>query len=247
MAADQIGLWLVDLGAHGEALEALNCAQAVLAADEQAWPHGERNSHRANRRATRIALRLLLARSGCDAAFGRPFVYAPGGKPGLSDRALEFSIAHSGGHALIAISRAGPVGVDLERPRALSLSPGRRRLIEAAGAALDGPRTRLPGSVSVDATVETLAAWTRLEAVAKARGSGIGSLLTDLGITAAGLRCQSPQLVAAAAAALRDHADLWVGSLELSADLVGAIAWPRRVAAGPPSWLRFDSALLAAG
>ena len=58
----------------------------------------------------------------------QPFVTGPAGKPALADRSLQFSLSHVEGYALIGLTRAGDIGVDLERDRPLRLSaaPPRR-------------------------------------------------------------------------------------------------------------------------
>ena len=126
-----------------------------------------------------IALRVLIER-----AFGPewrrvPYHISPEGKPSLPDAAGGFSLSHIPGWALIALAATGPVGVDLERRRPISLSPVRREQLEWAAAALV-PQRALP----VDAEARFLQAWVRLEAVAKAGGMGLGRL-TD------GARCDA--------------------------------------------------------
>jgi 4'-phosphopantetheinyl transferase len=133
----------------------------------------------ASRQVAHAALRIVLAGHIGLAEARRPFRAAPGGKPALVgplNRPLDFSLAHCATAALIAISRDGPVGVDLEAPRPIRIAEARRiALIDAAtslapGAALpDGP-----GDAGL------LQAWTRLEALAKATGEGIGALLERL-------------------------------------------------------------------
>jgi 4'-phosphopantetheinyl transferase len=118
---------------------------------------------------TRSALRARLA-----AYLDRPpesiaFRYGATGKPmlqGVGD--VHFSVAHSGDVALVAVARAAPVGVDLERIRAV---PRRRRvaarvLAPASAAALDA----LPPERQDEAFIW---AWTQREAYVKAIGGGV--------------------------------------------------------------------------
>ena len=71
-----------------------------------------------------------------------------------------------------------------------------------------------------------LQAWTCLESLAKARGSGVGALLTDLGITAAGTRSVSDAEIAASAARVLDVSTLVVRPLPMPPGLYAAIAGP---------------------
>jgi hypothetical protein len=124
-----------------------------------------------------IALRLVLARHvGIDRA-RLPFIIAPGGKPALAVDGPQFSLAHCDGAALIAISRDGPVGVDIEAPRAIRISPDRRLMLEAEAQSLD-PARPLPVEPP---DRRFLQAWVRLEALAKTTGEGVGSLLGRVG------------------------------------------------------------------
>ncbi|MFC8520960.1 4'-phosphopantetheinyl transferase family protein [Streptomyces sp. NPDC057257] len=132
------------------------------------------------------ALRAVTALYG-----GRPvsqvtFVAGRFGKPYVSgDPGLRISLSHTEGLALVAVSRDGPVGVDVERVRPLRDPAGLRRQMlspwEAAGAgglSLDGP-----GDDWLDGTAEALhdglfTRWACKEAVLKALGSGLAGDLT---------------------------------------------------------------------
>jgi phosphopantetheinyl transferase len=92
----------------------------------------------------------------------------------------DFILSHSGDVALIAIGERTLTGVDAEVRRPVRIGAERRRLIEVAGAAAL-PGVPLPAG---DADMHFLAAWTRLEAIGKMRGTGIGALLVTLDITA---------------------------------------------------------------
>lgn len=125
--------------------------------------------------ATRGALRILLSRYlGTDAGairFGR----APNGKPvleaGTRTDDIRFSVAHSGGAAVLAVASATETGVDLEQVR-----PG----LATASIALRYFRPdeveRLAG-LSREAYDEAfLRCWTRLEARLKLSGRGLVAL-----------------------------------------------------------------------
>jgi 4'-phosphopantetheinyl transferase len=182
-------------------------------------------------RTARIALRLQLESIVGEDLRRIPFKAGPGGKPQLARRhgALDFSLSHSGGHVLIAIADPGPVGVDLERLRPLAIAADRREAILAAAAAtVPGPRR------DEDlADADFLQAWVRLEALAKARGSGIGLLLRHLGLTGHRRRRGATAAGQAAAALLRDDG-LMVQDLALPAGLFAAVSARR----GTPSRIR---------
>jgi 4'-phosphopantetheinyl transferase len=186
-------------------------------------------------RTARIALRALLESVvGADVR-RRPFAAGPAGKPLLATGrgTLDFSLSHSARHALIAIGEPGPVGVDVERLRAVSIGGERREVLIAAAEAM---------VVSADAREPTgadasfLQAWVRLEAFAKARGSGIGVLFRDLGLTEARRRQRAAAAGQAAAGLLRE-AGLVVCDVTLPAGLFAAVAarasGPSRIEAQP--------------
>jgi 4'-phosphopantetheinyl transferase len=129
-------------------------------------------------RASRIATRIALERIVGPGLRQIPFEIEPGGRPVLPGRLAHFSISHTGSAALIAVSASMPLGVDLERrARPLKMSPDRRhRIVAAVGRFAAQPHL----SAANDADV--IAAWVRLEAVAKALGIGIGRLLTQEGV-----------------------------------------------------------------
>ncbi len=124
-----------------------------------------------------LALRLVLAREIGRAAALKPFSKSPLGKPSLDGSAPAFSLSHSGKRALIAISRDGAVGCDIEAPRVPRLPAGKRDMIIAAAADIAGEP--VPASPPEHAFLQ---AWVRLEAVAKATGEGMGRILTRYGI-----------------------------------------------------------------
>lgn len=97
------------------------------------------------------------------------------GKPVVANQDLDVSLAHAGHLGLIGISRAGAIGVDIDRVRAVSLSALRRTHLIALGVALaDGAPVPAPQSEA-----GFVQAWTRIEAVAKARGDGLARLLGE--------------------------------------------------------------------
>lgn len=169
-------LWLVDVADAGPALAALEDAVPRLSKDERQRA-AELSRHGKEWRLLRVALRLLLERAVGPRLRGVPFRTTARGKPELPwDAGVCFSLSHSGRHGIIAIA-SSEVGVDIEHDRRVQFPPDRQAAMQAAARALV--------SASSDPGPEPLAilqAWVRLEAWGKARGSGVGALLHDLGI-----------------------------------------------------------------
>lgn len=92
------------------------------------------------------------------------------GKPQLADRSagIHFSLAHSGRHVVVAVSRAAAVGIDVEclKPKA-DYRPMYRRTLTADEAVAFQAGGGQPH--------DFLRAWVRKEAVAKAVGTGIAT------------------------------------------------------------------------
>jgi 4'-phosphopantetheinyl transferase len=236
-------LWRIDLAAAAAALAAIErrtgrisddeAARARLMADREAAEHWL---------ASRTALRLLVERWRAGAAaraeYRRmPFKLGAGGRPHLADASLCFSLAHSAGIMLLAIGRKPPVGVDVEPVRRLAMPAARAALILAAGTALAGPETRfvetrrsVGGADGSGANVRgAIMAWTRIEALAQARGPSLAAVLDALGIVGAAPGATTPALAAERAQALAAAAGLAIHDLVLAAaddgrPAVGALA-----------------------
>jgi 4'-phosphopantetheinyl transferase len=104
----------------------------------------------------------------------------PHGKPALRGGDVEFSVTHSGDLVAVAVA-AAPVGVDVEqledRPRGDPVALARVVLAEPEQAALAAlaPAARARAF---------LVAWTRKEAVTKARGDGLRAPFREVVVTA---------------------------------------------------------------
>jgi phosphopantetheinyl transferase len=121
-----------------------------------------------------VALRCVLATALGRAPREIALAAGPHGKPGLApgqDGGLRWNLSHSGRLALVAVARDVEVGADVERvrpwpdddrvlPLDLLASRARRRLAALPAAAR--PR-------------EFARCWTRVEAVAKALGTGLAA------------------------------------------------------------------------
>jgi 4'-phosphopantetheinyl transferase len=170
----EMELWFVDLQASAEALERIEAKTPRLSETcESQFAAMAVAGARRDRRLTHIALRIALERKIGPAVRGVAFARSASGEPSLPDRGANFSIAHTHGLAVIAISNVGPIGIDIETTRLVRMPALRRAPIEqeairlAAGAPLGGR----------DADERFLRAWVRIEAIAKARGTGVGPLL----------------------------------------------------------------------
>jgi 4'-phosphopantetheinyl transferase len=172
-------VWIVDLVSLGPRLVAAEAARRVLTAAERTRADSIADERsRARWIAAHAALHLALG-----ARVGRPVMFepaAPSAKPRVTGWDGDFSLSHTGDLVLIATGERTGIGIDAEVRRPARISAERRRLIEVAGAACL-PGVPLPAA---DAEMHFLAAWTRLEAIGKMRGTGIGALLETLGITA---------------------------------------------------------------
>lgn len=122
--------------------------------------------------AGRSALRRLLGQYLGVAPEALAFAYGPHGKPGLSGGesawGLAFNFSNSENLALLAVARAGTVGIDIEhRGRNISVAPFTRHILSESETA---KLARLPARRHKHAL---LAAWTRKEAYLKALGVGL--------------------------------------------------------------------------
>jgi 4'-phosphopantetheinyl transferase len=132
----------------------------------------------------RAVLRSLLVRYLGGSARGWNFAYSTKGKPSLpgerNGTGLEFSVAHSHGTAVIAVTRGHPVGVDVERVRPLA---DLQQMVRACFAEEEQQEFWcLPKSVQLRAF---FAGWTRKEAILKATGEGLSRPLGSFAVTIA--------------------------------------------------------------
>ncbi len=149
----------------------LDTAYAVLTGDERERAARMRaGAVREEFIVARGYLRRLLARLLGGAANGIALEVGPHGKPRLAEeRGIWFNVAHSRGMILIAISRTGAVGVDVEWvDRSVEALEIARSAFHPADVA------RIEGATSErERVAEFYRCWTRKEAVAKADGRGL--------------------------------------------------------------------------
>lgn len=193
------------------------------------------NAWAASRIATRFVLESVVGERSARDVRRVPFDVSTSGKPHLPASGCHFSLSHCDGHALIAVSKHGEIGVDVERRRPLAFSLANRQRLIALAQALTQPVSEDNGAdaepgAADDASV--LTAWVAIEAFAKASGTGVGRLL-EAGRRPSDQRANSALApfeawraerlrlepdVFAAVAVLRSEAPLRVLQLAMSAD-----------------------------
>ena len=127
------------------------------------------------------ALRRILAEELGVAPAALVFSEGERGKPGLPAHAeLHFNLSHSASCALVALTRAAPVGVDVEqrRPMEYAETIARRYFSPAEIVAFDA----LPAAERLRAFYRC---WTRKEAYLKATGEGLALPLVGFDVTLA--------------------------------------------------------------
>jgi 4'-phosphopantetheinyl transferase len=224
-------LWCVDLSAAASALKAIEQRISRLSAEDRARAAQFSDARvREDWLATHIALRLLIERAVGPAWRGAALTREARGKPQLAGAPLGFSLSHARGVALIGLTPAGTIGVEVERTREVRMAAERRAAVEAAGAALGA-------SLAGDGNTRFLHAWVRLEAYAKADGCGIGRLLTQLGILgvaaaeradASGMLGRMGEVAGGAADGVRDLQlgdDIYAAAAFIGAQPVADVAW----------------------
>ena len=102
------------------------------------------------------------------------------GKPRLEDGAgaLEFSLSHSGLHAVLAVCRTVPLGIDVEQVKP---ERDRTRLIEGVLSELE--RRAIEALPAEGQGLAFLRDWTRKEALLKATGHGLAIPLKSVTVS----------------------------------------------------------------
>jgi len=190
LAGNELHIWWAELPLSDRSFSRV---ASTLSADERA--RADRflfERHRQNYVGAHGILRDVLSRY-----LDRPpadfiFTHGPYGKPALENAELRFNLSHCEDRVLIAVIRAGEVGVDVERLRPIQgmegmvtqfFAPGEIREIFALP-----PPLRQIGFFT---------AWTRKEAYVKAHGDGLTRPFDSFEVSAApgsppGLRNDEP-------------------------------------------------------
>lgn len=201
----EVHLWTIDLR------EEWPDAEDILDAAEHAHAQRRDRRDRGSFVRTHAGVREILGAYVGKPARSLTFDRSPLGKPVLHGVDVSFSIAHSHELAVVAIAGDGPVGVDLERVRAIDTSEIGPLVLSAAELAQ-----------STDAAIEDglrtfFRRWTAKEALLKATGHGlrIAPSLVDVGtVDALRARVRHP-------ADGRDWSVLWFSP---AVGYVGAVA-----------------------
>lgn len=98
------------------------------------------------------------------------------GRPRLPGTGIEVSVAHSGAKVLVAVTRAGPVGIDIEHTAIARTTPPAARFLAAS------EPQRAPSDV--------YRYWCRKESVAKATGEGLRVPFTEVVVSPAAERAR---------------------------------------------------------
>jgi 4'-phosphopantetheinyl transferase len=162
--------------------------------------------------AARGALRLLLGWNLQTPPEDLHFTIGEHGKPLLPDAGIDFNVAHARGCILLALSREGAVGVDVERldreVEALDLAEAHFHPAEIAHIA-----------AAQDTSAAFFRCWTRKEAVVKADGRGLQLPLADFCVLG---ESESTQIE------VPGGEPFWVRDLHLGPGFAAALALPKR-------------------
>ena len=135
LGADCVQVWR--LSPDGVGVQGLLAGAArILSADEVARAEKIRVDRvRTEFVAARMLLRTLLAAATGETAEELVFGYEAAGKPWLKGHPeVEFNVSHAGGRIVIALTRRGAVGVDVESPGESRI--GVEEMVEIAEASL---------------------------------------------------------------------------------------------------------------
>jgi 4'-phosphopantetheinyl transferase len=209
-------IWRIRFRQPHDQLEALS---SVLSADERRRAarfafSSDRDQYTVVHGALRILLGALMGQEPSTLAFD----VSETGKPRLANMrdAPRFSLSHTRGMGLLAISREVEVGVDVEYQRPDF------RCVEIAERFFSADESRYLRELAPDAQCSAFfAAWVRKEAWLKARGTGLGSLhLLNVGM---GQCFQEGRLWSGDGGAAGFPA-IWLQDLSVASGYPGAVA-----------------------
>jgi 4'-phosphopantetheinyl transferase len=169
-------MWRVGLHQHPRYVER---ARLLLSPEEIRALERVVEPHHSRRLLARASLRAVLSRHLGLSPAEVGFAYGPHGKPRLTGgqpSPVEFNLSTSGDLCLIAVTRAGPVGIDVEEVAPLpDTGLIARRFFSASEAAALG------AGDGVDVR-RFLRYWTAKEAYAKGVGAGLSLPLADIAV-----------------------------------------------------------------
>ena len=172
----RVDIWCVRLD---QQLRYVDRARSFLSPEEIGSVEAVAEPQRTRKLLARASLRSVLARYLDVSPADMAFTYGAHGKPTLAagqSSPVEFNLSTSGDVCMIAVTRTGPVGIDVEEVRPLP-DAGRiaRRFFTAAEAAALGPGD------GADAR-RFLRYWTAKEAYAKGVGAGLSLPLAEIAV-----------------------------------------------------------------
>ncbi|SEC96221.1 4'-phosphopantetheinyl transferase superfamily protein [Streptomyces sp. TLI_105] len=134
------------------------------------------------------------------------------GKPELPGTGLQVSVSHSGSRVAVAVTRTGPVGIDVEEISA-SVAPA-----ELLPHVLGPAEPRTPAHTTIGGFHRM---WTRKEAVLKATGQGLRIPLSEVGVSAPE---EDPRVLFLGGPAAGPAEDFVLADLEAGAGCAAAVA-----------------------
>lgn len=171
-SADSIEVWGLATDDHAVAERLADLRSLLSGSERERAARFLRPADRDSYVATRAALRMVLSEAIRVAPEAIKLEQNQWGKPMLAAehgcQNLDFSVSHSAGLSLIALSRAGAIGVDIERLRPVS---HRDRMINDLLGERAARELALLPLQRQDAAFFAL--WTAAEAVVKAAGTGL--------------------------------------------------------------------------
>jgi 4'-phosphopantetheinyl transferase len=193
----------------------------LLSADERervARFHFETDRREAT--AARALLRIILGQyAGCPPEL-LTFDYGRHGKPSLRHTELHFNLSHSGGRALLGVTRDRPLGVDIEQMRTnfdhAALARSMFSPHELTALASYPPERGLEGFFRC---------WTFKEAYLKGRGGGLSIELDSFDVPLTSADAGSPVRSRQSGLGLADNAHGWfVRELQAEPGFAAALA-----------------------
>lgn len=210
LAGDELHVWLAHFPSARVRRDEF--AQLLSAEEHERAKRFRFDEHRERSQITRGLLRSLLGRYLGRAPEKLSFVYNAHGKPDVKDGGIHFNTSHSGDYAAFAFTRAGSVGVDIERFRA-----DITRLEQIAERHFaPSERAELQALSEHERPRAFFDLWTRKEAFVKARGDGLFSGLNQFEI------CLSEPRVASVPAGAA--VNWWMSALPHIEGYSGAVA-----------------------
>jgi 4'-phosphopantetheinyl transferase len=173
-----VNVWAVPLDLSAEEVAA--CLSVLDSSEKERAARRRFEPHRKRFIAARGSLRMVLGRYLQKRPNEIEFAYGPHGKPSLQfpHSPIEFNATDSDDLVLIALSTAGPVGVDVERIRAVRDADA---LVKRFFSARENDLFRKLSNDQKPAAFFNL--WTRKEAFLKGTGEGIGHSLNRVEVS----------------------------------------------------------------